>query len=118
MSLGLYQYVHYLIYNYPLHDRQVRLMRVNNRTVFYFTQRFFSLLPNPYISNNHNPNKNLNLASQTTCDHMFSDHKSDHTFHVFWLHTCLIFCSFLYVEILHLLQRRKGVGIHFKLITN
>ena len=36
--------------------------------------------------------KHLSLLSQTICDHMFSDMKSDHTFHVFCFHTCPIFC--------------------------
>ena len=43
--------------------------------------------------------KNSSLASQTLCDHMFSDPKSDHTFHVFWLRTWFIYFFFLYVKI-------------------
>ena len=61
--------------------------------------------------------KNSSPWYQTIFDHMFSDPKSDHTFHIFWLRYWIIFCLFIYVEIYNLLRRQEGVGIHFKLIT-
>ena len=47
---------------------------------------------------------------------MFSDQNSDHTFHIFWLCTWLIFCFFLYVAIVHLLKIWEGVVIYCNLI--
>ena len=67
---------------------------------------FFSLLSNQYISNIsnisiiYNPDKKLSLEYQTICDHMFSDPKSDHNFHIFWLRTWPIF--FLLVTIYYI----------------
>ena len=60
----------------------------------------------------------LSQASQMICDHMFSYLKLDHTFHIFWLRTWIIFCYFSYVEISHLLQIREGIGIQFELIPH
>ena len=57
------------------------------RRFLFCTKQLFSLLSNPYISNIsniYNPDKNSSLASQTICDHMFSDPKSDHTFYSFF----------------------------------
>ena len=48
------------------------------------------------ISNIYNPDENTSLESQTICDHMFSDPKLDHTFHVFWLHTWLKYFLLVY----------------------
>ena len=82
---------------------------------------FSSLLLNPCISNIsnlYNPDKNPSLTSQTICNHIFSDPKLDHTFHVFWLCNRIIFCFFSYVEIIHFLWRREGFGIHCKLILD
>ena len=97
-------------------------LRVSTTRRFYFTRQFcFYLISNGYISkisNIYNPDKNLSLASQTIWDHLFSDPKSDHTFHIFWLCTWLIYIFFLYVAILHLLQIWEGVGIYCKLIID
>ena len=43
----------------------------------------FYLRLSPYISNLYNPEQNLSLASQTICDHMFSDPKLDYNFQFF-----------------------------------
>ena len=74
----------------------------------------FYLLSNPYIkniSNLYNPDKKLILKSPTLCDPMFSDPELDHIFHVFRLHTWIIFFFFSGVDIFHLLRRREGVVI-------
>ena len=80
---------------YPVFDKSRSRMSTTRR--FYFTRKFcFYLLLNKYISNIsnlYNPDKNLSLASQTICDHIFIDPKSDHTFHIFWSRTWLIYFS-------------------------
>ena len=70
--------------------------RVSTTRWFYFTRPFFSLLSNKYISNIsnlYNTCENSSLSPQTICEHMFSDPKSDHTFHIFWLRIWLIYFS-------------------------
>ena len=82
---------------------------------------FFSLLLNQYIlniSNIYNVYIHLSLASQTICDLMFSDPKSDRIFLYFWLRTRFIYFFFSYVAIYHLLQRQGGVEIYYKFITD
>ena len=62
------------------------LLHVSTTKRFYFTRRFTPLLLYEYISNIsnlYNLDKNLSLASQMICDHMFSDSKSDHIFRIF-----------------------------------
>ena len=52
----------------------------------YFAQQFLYLSLNLYISNIsniYNQDQNSSLESQTIGNHMFSDLKSDHTFHFF-----------------------------------
>ena len=85
---------------------------------FYFTRQFYLLLSTHIskTSNIYKPEKFLSLASQTICDHMISDPKLDHTFHVFWIRNWIINVFFLFMSIVHLLQRQEGVGIHCKLI--
>ena len=60
----------------------------------------------------------LILASQTIFHHIFLDPELDHIFSYFWLCTWLIFLLFAYVVIVHLLQRREGVGIYCKFIPD
>ena len=97
-------------------------LRVSKTRRFYFIWQFcFPLLLNKYISNIsniYNPDKNSSLASQKICEHIFSDLKSNHTLHIFWLITCLIYIFFSYVVIVHLLRRWEGVWIYCKLIPN
>ena len=96
----------YLIF-YPMINKSRSHVLTTRRFLFYM-KIFLSLLLNPYISNIsnlHNLNKNMRLSSQKIYDRMFSDPKSDHTSHVFWLRTWLIYFFFSYVEIFHLLRR-------------
>ena len=66
---------------------------------------YFSNHDTSNIPNLSNPNVNLSLASQTKCNNMFSDPKSDHIFPHF-LGTYLVYIFFFsYVEIIHLLRR-------------
>ena len=53
----------------------------------------------------------------TTCFHIW---KLDQTFSHFFskLRTCFIFCFFLFVVIIHLLQKGEGVGIYCNLIPD
>ena len=96
--------------------------RLSTTRRIYFTWQFcFYLLSDRYISNIsniYNLDEKLSLASQTICDYMFSDTKSDHYFHIFGLRTWLIFYFFMYVAIFHLLWRYEGVGIYCKLIPD
>ena len=95
--------------------------RVSTKKSFYILRQFFSLISNHYISNIlnlYNLEGNSSLASQTICDHIFYDPKSDHNFHVFQLSIWFIYIFLLYVGIIHLLQRQKCVGIYYKLIPN
>ena len=59
----------------------------------------------------------MNLASQTICDHMLSDLKSDHTFHVFG-YVLRFYFFFSYVSIIHKLKRWEGVEIYCNLIPD
>ena len=74
---------------YLPHDRQGMLPCV--KIWFYFTHKFFSSFESIQLKYLQSE-KNLIPASQTICDHMFSDTKSDHTFHIFRL--CAWFISF------------------------
>ena len=84
--------------------------------------RIFWKFSNQYISkilNLYNPKVNLILSYQTKCDNMFSDPgvvSYIFTFFTFQLCTWFIFCFFSCVVIIHLIQRREGVGIYCKLI--
>ena len=70
------------------------------------------------IPNLLHPTINLSLASQTKCDSMFSDPKSDHIFS-YLLGTYLVYIFFLsYVVIILLLWRGEGAGIYCPLITD
>ena len=74
------------------------LTRVINNMVFILLDSFVLLRLNLYIStisSVYNPDQHLSLSYQTICDHMFSDPKLDHTLHVFWLHTWIIYISSL-----------------------
>ena len=79
----------------------------------------FSLLSNQYISNIsnlYNPDVNMRLASQTKCDKMFSDPKSDNILSYFQLSTWFIYIFFSYVIIIHLIWKGEGDVIYCKLI--
>ena len=87
----------------------------------FCTNFLFYLCLNKFISiisNIYNPDNNICLEFQTMCVQIFSDLKLDHTFHVFWLSTCIICCLFSYVEIFHMLWRWEFVGIHCELIPD
>ena len=121
ISPKLYYYVHYLISNYLPRDQQCTMIRVIKTTVFIYTNVLFYLHLNPYISdisNIYNTDEILSLAYQTIYEHMFTDPELYHNFHVFWLHTWIIYFFFWYVEIFHLLKRWEGAGIHCKLIPD
>ena len=94
--LGLEQvYVNLIIYEYLSLDQQRVLARINNKNFLFYTT-FVPLISNTYISNIPNlysTEKNLSLAPQTICDHMFSDPKSDHNFHIFGCVPGLYFVS-------------------------
>ena len=110
-------YISLNIIIYPVIDKA--FSRVSTTRGLYFTRKFFSLLSNKYISNIsnlYNWDKNSSLGLHGICVHMFSDPKSDHTFHTFWLRTWIIFFFLSYVAIVHLLRRWEGVGIYRKLI--
>ena len=60
------------------------------------------------IPNMLNLKVNSSLVSQTKCDNMFSDPSSDHILSHFLVRTWFIYFFFLYVLIIHLLQRGEG----------
>ena len=93
MSSMLYYCVHSRIYNYLPCGRQSKLTRVIRETLLSYIIFLKYISSNPYISNIHNTDQNSDLAPQKICDHMFSDIKSDHTLHVFWLCTWHLFSS-------------------------
>ena len=104
----------------PMTDKSLSLLSIPRRFLFYMTV-FLYLRLNTYISNIsniYNTDHNSSLEYQTIWYHMFSYTKSDHNFHIFQLHTWIIFCFFLYVEIFYVIQRWEGVGIHCKLIPD
>ena len=65
----------------PVIDK-ARLRVSSTRRFLFYTAVLLYLRLNPYISYLYNPDQNSSLASQTICDHMFSDPRSDCTFHV------------------------------------
>ena len=72
-----------LISEYLSHDWQITLPRVNKNTVLFYTAvLFFPTFESIYLKylKSLQSGKTLILASQTICDHMFSDPKSDHNF--------------------------------------
>ena len=119
MQIKFHQrYYMYLFISWYLSCDKQSTLAINATKI---AQTVFSLLLNKYISNItdiYNPGINLSWTSQTIYDHMFSDPNSDHIFSYFRLHTCIIFCFFLWVVIFHLLRREEGVGIYCKLILN
>ena len=59
----------------------------------------------------------MSLASQTEREIIFSDPESDYMSRFCFSVTYLVYIVFfLYVVIIHLIWRGKGVGIYFKLI--
>ena len=79
---------------YPVIKKSFLCVSTTRR--FYFTQHFFSVLLNIYISNIYNiynPDKKMSLASQTICYHIFSDPKLGYTFHIFGYVPRLYFAS-------------------------
>ena len=88
MFIPLYLIIYPMIYKAHSRVSSTRWCFNNTR------QLCFYLCLNPYILNTYNMEQNLSLASQTICDHMFSDLKLDHNFHVFWLRTWLVFFSY------------------------
>ena len=66
------------------------------RRFFLHCSFFFFMFESIYLKylKSLQSGKKLSLASLKICDHMFSDPDLDHTFHVFWLHTWIVFCFF------------------------
>ena len=102
---------------YPIIEKSC--LRMSTTIWIYFAGQFFlNLIVNQYISNLsniYNPDKKFSLASQTICDDMFSDPKSDHIFHIFgYVSGLYIFSSHMYK--LSTYFKDEGVGIYCKLI--
>ena len=96
IPIRLYYYVHTIISHYLSCGRQSTFTCVIKNTVFILLESFVSLLFESLsqISQNlYKRDKNLSLASQNICDHIFSDMKSDRTLYVFGYILGLYFVS-------------------------
>ena len=112
-----YYYAHFLVSEYLPRDLQSTPVCVKNKTVLFYTKVLFSsTFESIYL-------KYLqSLQSRKQFEPSISNDMSPHfsRFGVSIFFGCIpgFFLFFLYVAIVHLLQRQEGVGIYCKLVPD